>query len=143
MYNLLQKLALNTGLSIDKSKSKIYFSKSSKNKQVLPNLIGIPEGTLPTRYLEIPLSINYLKERHYSVLLDKCRMKTEGWAAHTLSFAGRIELIKTVLRGMVGYWIHSFKIHISICKEMEKLFANFHGKARFMLLVGMNYTGLS
>jgi len=70
-------------------------------------------------------------------------MKTEGWAAHTLSFAGRIELIKTVLRGMVGYWIHSFKIHISICKEMEKLFANFHGKARFMLLVGMNYTGLS
>jgi len=100
MNNLLQKLALNTELSMNKSKSKMYFSKSFKNKKVLSNLIGIPEGNLPTRYLGIHLSINYLKARHYSVLLDKCRMKIEGWAAHTLSFAGRIELIKTVLHGM-------------------------------------------
>ena len=90
MNNLLQTFSSQTRLCINKSKSKMYFSKSSKNKQLLSDLIGIPEGNLPTRYLGIPLSINHLKARHYSVLLDKCRMKVEGWAAHTLSFVGRI-----------------------------------------------------
>ena len=58
-------------------------------------------------------------------LAGKCKGKMEGWAAHSLSFAGRIELIKYVLHGMVSYWIHSFKIPVSISKELEKLFANF------------------
>jgi len=93
----------------------MFFSKSSKNKQQLINLIGIPEGKLPAKYLGIPLSINYLKARNFSGLLDKCRGRVEGWAAQTLS-----ELIKTVLHGIVASWIHSFKIPVSACKVVGK-----------------------
>jgi len=54
----------------------------------------------------------------------------ERWASQTLSFAGRVELIKSVLHGMATYWLLSFKMPVSVCKELEKLFANFlwHGK---------------
>jgi len=71
MNKQLQSFASYTGLSINKSKSKLYFSNSSKNKQKLSNIIGIQEGTLPVRYLGIPLSLDYLKAKHYSTLLDR------------------------------------------------------------------------
>jgi len=67
------------------------------------NLISILEGFLLVRYLGIPISINYLKTRHFSVLLDKCKGRMESWAAQTLSFAGRIELIKIVIHYIVAY----------------------------------------
>jgi len=51
---------------------------------------------------------------NYSSLVDRCREKNEGWMAATLSFAGRVELIKTVLTGNVQYWIQSFKLPSSI-----------------------------
>jgi len=125
-----EKFASYTGLSINKNKSKMFFSKGSKKRQLLWSLIGIPERTLPVWYLGIPLSINYLKASHFPVLLNKCRGRMEGWTAQTLSFAGRNELIKTVLHGMVAYWIHSFKIPASSCKEIEKLFPNFLWKGK-------------
>ena len=31
------------------------------------------EGRLPMKYLGVPLSINYLKARHYAGLLDECK----------------------------------------------------------------------
>ena len=57
MNNLLQTLASYTGLNINKAKSKLLFSKGSKNKEHMISLIGIPEGTLPVKYLGIPLSV--------------------------------------------------------------------------------------
>jgi len=94
--NLLELLSTNTGLSTNKGKSKIFFSKGTQKEKSLRSAIGIGEGKLPTKYLGIPLSINYLKAKDYSSLIDKCRGNIEGWMANTLSFAGRVELIITV-----------------------------------------------
>lgn len=70
---LLHKLTLNTSLCVNKGKSRIYFARSSHNKEVLKELIEIPEGSLPNKYLRLPLSINYIKTRDCSSLIDKCR----------------------------------------------------------------------
>jgi len=51
------------------------------------------------------LSINYLKARHYAGLIDKYKERIDGWMAKTLSFSGRIELIKLVVFGSVQYWV--------------------------------------
>jgi len=63
---LLQKLACNIGLSINREKSKCYFSKSCRNKASLKACLDIPEGYIPSKYLGIPLSINYLKASNFS-----------------------------------------------------------------------------
>ena len=102
---ILELLPKNIGLSINKIKNKIFFSKGCANKDLLKNAIGVVEGKLPTRYLGIPLSINYLKARNYSILIDKCREKIEEWMSSTIFFSGRLELIKTVLLGTLQYWI--------------------------------------
>ena len=34
----------------------------------------------------------------------------------TLSFSGRVELIKTVIYGIIHYWIQAFKFPVSVVK---------------------------
>jgi len=35
-----------------------------------------------------------------------------------------------VLHGLIGYWIHSFNFPVSICKELDRMCANFVWKGR-------------
>ena len=84
--SVLDQQATNTGLAINKSKSKIFFSRGCNNKDALKEAIGIVEGRMPTKYLGIPLSVNYLKAKNYSALIDKCRGGIEaGWLQLYLS----------------------------------------------------------
>lgn len=123
--SLLQKLSLNTGLYINKGKSKVYFANSCHNKDDLKELIEIPEDTLPTKYLGLPLSINYIKARDCSCLLEKCSGKMEGWVSKTLSFAGRVRLVKSVIHSYLTCWLQSYKLPASTTVALEKLMANF------------------
>ena len=79
LNRLLQKLYLNTGLLVNREKSKIYFSKSCKHKTDLAAILGMQIISLPTKYLGLPLSISYIKTRHFTPLIDKCRTKVAGW----------------------------------------------------------------
>ena len=92
----------------EQGKSKIYFSKGRQNKEELKTIIRFLEGQFPTEYLGTPLSIAYLKPRHYSSLIDKCRGRLEGWGSQILSFPGRIELVKAMLHGIFGYCLSAF-----------------------------------
>ena len=60
---LLAKLALNTGLSINRDKSKLFLSKGCRDKEDPSELIQIPAGNFPVTYLGLPLSHNYLKAK--------------------------------------------------------------------------------
>jgi mannosylglycoprotein endo-beta-mannosidase len=122
---LLKDLNRNTGLSMNKAKSKAYFSRGVTGKAALCSRLGVSLGTLPFKYLGIPLSPNYPKARNYLPLLDKLRAKFEGWMVHSLNFAGRLELIKTVIYGTISYWYLTYKFPISISKEIERICANF------------------
>ena len=80
---------------------------------------------MPTRYLGVPLIVNYLKAKNYAILIDKCRDRIEGWMSSTLSFSGMVELIKTVMISSVQYWIQSLMFPATIIMALESIFANF------------------
>ena len=42
-----------------------------------------------------------------------------------LSFAGRVELAKTILLGSMNYWIQTFKLPQAIIAELERIICNF------------------
>ena len=80
---------------------------------------------MPIKYLGIPFTSNYLKARNYKGIIDQCRSKIEGWMSTTLSFSGRVELIKTVKLGSLQYWLQSFQFPISVIKALESMLAKF------------------
>jgi len=61
----------------NRDKSKMFFGKGCTNKEELKMAIGVTEGRLHFKYLGVPLSVNYLKARDYSMLIDKCRERIE------------------------------------------------------------------
>ena len=82
---MLEKLGNYSGLLVNSTKSKIFFSKCCSNKEELQTIIGFTEGQLPSKYLGLPLSPVYLKPKHFSPLNEKCRAILEGWSMLTLS----------------------------------------------------------
>ena len=71
------------------------------------------------------------------MLLDKCKSRMEGWVNNTLSFAGRIELIKTVLHGVAA--CYSFKYQFQHVRNWRNYLLIFCGKAKYMPVAGLIY----
>ncbi|KAJ8752286.1 hypothetical protein K2173_003922 [Erythroxylum novogranatense] len=86
---------------------------------------GFTMGQLPVRYLGVPLVAKRLTERDCVSLLDKVRKRVSGWAAKTLSFAGRTQLIKSVLFHVQSYWVRHFMMPKSILKKIEQICMRF------------------
>ena len=75
---------------------------------------------------------NHLKVKDFIPLVDKIRMKVEEWMAKLLSFAGKVELIKSVLNNYLSLWVQSFRIPNSISIELERIATNFIWMAKCM-----------
>lgn len=65
-------------------------------------------GTLPFRYLGVPLNSRKLSLASCEPLLHQIKSRFSSWTTKTLSFSGRLLLIKTVIAGITNFWCSSF-----------------------------------
>lgn len=70
------------------------------NFELIQSTTGIPIGSMPFRYLGVPLTVVHLKVMHYAPFMDKIAAYINSWTASTLSYAGIMELIRYVLQGV-------------------------------------------
>ncbi|KAK6123842.1 hypothetical protein DH2020_042409 [Rehmannia glutinosa] len=89
------------------------------------SLSHLSRGSMPFRYLGIPLVAERLKVAHFEELTKKIRTYIDGWSALTLSYAGRAELIRSVLQGVECYWLSIFPLPDAVCTKIVKLCRNF------------------
>ncbi|KAK4383264.1 hypothetical protein Sango_2792500 [Sesamum angolense] len=82
--------------------------------------LGFQEGHLPIRYLGLPLISARLSFADCQPLLQKIDSRIKGWEGVQLSFAGRVQLIKSVLVSFEVYWAMAFILPKGIIKEMIK-----------------------
>lgn len=66
------------------------------------------KGSLPIRYLGLPLMSKNLKISDYDSILAKLSSRFRSWSTMTLSFARRSQLIASVISGTVNFWISTF-----------------------------------
>ena len=93
-----------SGLDINVVKSSIYFGGVGESvKLAILHLTGFLEGSFPFRYLEVPLSPHRLLTSQFSPLQQKLESSIQSWMGKHLSYAGRLELIRSVLHGMVKF----------------------------------------
>ncbi|XP_056689712.1 uncharacterized protein [Spinacia oleracea] len=63
------------------------------------NSIGVPQGTFPFKYLGVPLTTRKLSFADYKPLIDRTVARIKSWTSKFLSYAGRLQLVKSVLFG--------------------------------------------
>ena len=82
-------------------------------------------GAFPFRYLGVPLRPHRLLASQYSPLIHKLEAVIQGWLGKHLSYAVRLELIKSVLYGMVQFWVSIFPIPHAAIRQITYLCRNF------------------
>ncbi|XP_071689297.1 uncharacterized mitochondrial protein AtMg00310-like [Rutidosis leptorrhynchoides] len=69
-------------------------------REQIPTMLPFDEGVLPVRYLGVPLLSSRLLYRDCRILVERVKNKVTDWKKKFLSFAGRVQLIISVLTSM-------------------------------------------
>ena len=114
------------GLKISLEKSTIYMAGvlEAEKRSILTNF-PLAEGELPVRYLGLPLMTKAMRTQDYLPLKESIRSRVSPWTSRFLSYAGRLQLIRSVLLSLVNFWIAVFRLPSACIKEVEKLCAAF------------------
>ncbi|KAK4384226.1 putative ribonuclease H protein [Sesamum angolense] len=84
-----------------------------------------PGGSPSLRYLGLPLLASRLSISDCKPLLLKIDSRIKGWESIQLSFAGRLQLIKSVLMSLNVYWAMAFILPKGVIREVEKKMRTF------------------
>lgn len=125
IYEVLDDYAGWSGLTMKREKTLLFHAGLSPRAEYEIAHYGFPSGTLPVRYLGLPLMSRKLRINEYSPLLEKITNKFRGWATKSLSFAGRTQLLKSVIYGTINFWVSSFMLPKGCITKIESLCSRF------------------
>ncbi|KAL0453885.1 UNVERIFIED_CONTAM: LINE-1 retrotransposable element O protein [Sesamum latifolium] len=129
-----------SGLHVNLQKSHLILSRSAAAiRETLLSILDYQERVLPVRYLGLPLLASRLTIADCTPLLLKIDSRIKGWDGIMLSFAGRVQLIKSVLLALQMYWAMAFILPKGIIKEIEKHLRSFLWKGT----MGVGYAKVS
>ncbi|GJY16874.1 RNA-directed DNA polymerase, eukaryota, reverse transcriptase zinc-binding domain protein [Tanacetum coccineum] len=123
---VLKEFSDASGLFPNLNKSTLFFgSLNHVEKEGIKNIMQFKEGSLPTKYLRVPLITKRLGIKDCQILIDSIRGKTKDWKCKYLSYAGRILLISAVLESTSVYWASVFKLPKTVIKEINGILKRF------------------
>ena len=100
-----------SGLQANLSKSSMYFGGVEQDvKNQMVHQLGYNMEELPFKYLGVPLSTKKMTVMQWYPLIEKIMARITSWTATKLSYAGRAQLVQTVLFGVQAYWAQLFLI---------------------------------
>ena len=83
--------------------------------------IGCKAGFLPFKYLGLPVCASMRRVSQWRSTIEKFSNRLSTWKAKTLSFCGRLKLVKLVLRSLPLYFISIFRAPSSILNALERV----------------------
>ncbi|XP_039041212.1 uncharacterized protein LOC120179791 [Hibiscus syriacus] len=89
---------------------------------------GFNLGYLPVRYLGFPLVPRKLTEKDCFSLEEKIKAKLGLWSNRWLSYAGRLQLVKSVLLSITNFWCRQFILPKALVRRVNQLCARFFWK---------------
>lgn len=133
---VFEDFATISGLNISKEKSTMYLTGISTRKMTrIDDRFSFCTGELPVRYLGLPLLTKRMTKTNYAPLIETLRSRISSWTTRFLSYAGRLQLIKSVLASVINFWIAAFCLPQGSIIEIESLCSAFlwsgprlHGK---------------
>lgn len=130
VLHVLAEFEKMSGLSVNISKTSMFSCGVSEDKLERFNTVfGLSQAKLPIRYLGLPLSSKKLSIKDYDPLLLQIKKKLGSWTSKTLTMAGRLTLISSVIAGITGFWMSAFLLPKGVMRKINSLCSSFlwHG----------------
>ncbi|GAV93068.1 LOW QUALITY PROTEIN: zf-RVT domain-containing protein, partial [Cephalotus follicularis] len=87
--------------------------------------VQFTEGVLPVTYLGLPLITKRLSKVDCSPLVERITARANSWVSKSLSFAGRLQLVKATLASMQTYWSSIFLLPKHTIRQCERVLRGF------------------
>ncbi|GKB87032.1 putative reverse transcriptase domain, reverse transcriptase zinc-binding domain protein [Tanacetum coccineum] len=122
----LEEFKNASGLVPSLPKSTAYFCNVLNHvKLAILNVMPFEEGSLPVKYLGLPLVSSRLVYRDCKELVVKVQDRIGDWKKKFLSFVGRLQLTQSVISSMHIYWASMFILPSLIMSDIEQLMRGF------------------
>ena len=93
-----------TGLKVNVGKSEIVPIGEVNNLDALANILHCRVGSLPMKYLGMPLGTSFKTASIWNPILEKMEKKLFGWKHLYLSKGGRLMLLNSTLSSLLTYF---------------------------------------
>lgn len=126
IMNTVNKFSRISGLLPNCLKSHVFFSNCSEEVTSWFNdHYSIPTGSLPVRFLGVPLISSQLTFNNCVPLLQKLTRRINCWTSILLSFAGRLQLLRAVLFAIQSFWTAHFILPKLVLKNIVQILTRF------------------
>ncbi|XP_071704786.1 uncharacterized protein [Rutidosis leptorrhynchoides] len=92
---------------------------------LVANHLGCLRGEFPFTYLGLPIGSKMKKLNDWSPVIDKFNSRLSGWRMRSLSFEGRLVLIKSVLNSLPLYYFSLYRASPCVIKLLERVRRSF------------------
>nr|GEY22955.1 RNA-directed DNA polymerase, eukaryota, reverse transcriptase zinc-binding domain protein [Tanacetum cinerariifolium] len=104
----------------------VFFGSINEDEQkILLSILPFIKGNLPTRYLGVPLISKRLGVKDCKSLIDKVNSKINHWRNKFLTYAGKLQLIVSILEAIYSYWCFVFLLSKTVVKAINRIPKNF------------------
>ncbi|XP_019167321.1 PREDICTED: uncharacterized protein LOC109163057 [Ipomoea nil] len=127
MKTCLDTFCKCSGQKLSLQKSTLFFSKNTEGslQQRIAAVVGIPIVSNMGNYLGIPSFHGRIKNETFAGVLERIQSRLAGWKSRTLSFAGRITLVQSVLISIPFYYMQTILLPTGVISNIEKLIRGF------------------
>ncbi|KAL0011247.1 hypothetical protein SO802_006355 [Lithocarpus litseifolius] len=108
-----------TGLKVNVGKSEIVPVGEVSNIDALANILSCRVGSMPMKYLGMPLGTLFKTASIWNPILEKMEKKLTGWKRLYLSKGGRLTLLKSTLSSLPTYYLSLFTIPVAVADKLE------------------------
>ena len=110
-----------SGLKVNLGKSELVAVGAVHNMDLLVAVLGCKQGSLPMKYLGLPLGAKFEDKSIWNPILEKMERKLASWKKLYLSMGGRVTLIKSTLSNLPTYFLSLFPIPASMANRIVGL----------------------
>lgn len=111
-----------SGLGINRGKTAVFFDGGDMQRnRDIAQAYGLKQGSFPVRYLGVPLTTKKLTDSDYQPLIDKIYARLSSWTVKHLSFAGRLQLLQSVIYSTITFWASIFLLPNGCLRKLESL----------------------
>ncbi|GJX32886.1 putative RNA-directed DNA polymerase [Tanacetum coccineum] len=126
LCRILRCFHLASGLKVNFSKSRFFgIGVTTSESHHMASILCFQPSMLPCSFLGLPIGANMNKASSWKPIIEKFHKRLSSWKARTLSYGGRLTLIKSVLGALSTYYFSLFKAPKCVINYLEKLRRNF------------------
>ncbi|XP_071687637.1 uncharacterized protein [Rutidosis leptorrhynchoides] len=111
-----------SGLKVNLKKSSLYGIGVPKPEvEDMAKAIDCSAGSTPFTYLGLPIGVPSTKASSWHPIIEKFEKRLSDWKAKTISYGGRLTLIKSVLSSLPLYYFSLFHAPTKVINSLEAI----------------------